>query len=164
MEAALRAHESVRECAVVATDDDRGRPRLVAHVVPPPDPPELWPSLGEYDVYDELLYYAMTHDERRNAAYREAIGRAVAGKVVLDLGTGADAVLARLCVDAGAQRVYAIEANDERLSPSDRARRDARPARQDRRRPRRLDARRAARARRCLRLGDHRQRRVVRRV
>jgi amino acid adenylation domain-containing protein len=112
VEGALRTHQSVRECAVIATDDDRGRPRLVAHVVPPPDPPELWPSLGEYDVYDELLYYAMTHDERRNAAYREAIGRAVAGKVVLDLGTGADAVLARASVDAGAQRVYAIETNE----------------------------------------------------
>jgi amino acid adenylation domain-containing protein len=111
VEAALREHESVRECAVVATDDDHGRPRLIAHVVPLPDPPELWPSLGEYDVYDELLYYAMTHDERRTAAYRDAIMRAVAGKVVLDLGTGADAVLARFCVDAGAQRVYAIEAN-----------------------------------------------------
>jgi amino acid adenylation domain-containing protein len=112
VEAALGEHESVRECVVVAADDDRGRQRLVAHVAPVPDPPELWPSLGEYDVYDELLYYAMTHDERRNAAYRDAIGREVAGKVVLDLGTGADAVLARFCVDAGAQRVYAIEGNE----------------------------------------------------
>ncbi len=113
VEAALHEHESVRECAVVATQDERGRQRLVAHVVPVPDPPELWPALGEYDVYDELLYYAMTHDELRNAAYREAIDGAVRGKVVLDLGTGADALLARFCVEAGAAKVYALEADED---------------------------------------------------
>jgi acyl-CoA synthetase (AMP-forming)/AMP-acid ligase II len=113
VEAALRARASVRDCSVVAAADERGRQRLVAHVVPAPDPPELWPSLGEYEVYDELLYYAMTHDELRNAAYREAIGRSVPGKVVLDLGTGADALLARLCVEAGAERVYAVEADGD---------------------------------------------------
>ena len=113
VEAALHEHESVRECAVVATQDERGRQRLVAHVVPMPDPPELWPALGEYDVYDELLYYAMTHDELRNAAYREAIDGAVRGQVVLDLGTGADALLARFCVEAGAAKVYALEADEE---------------------------------------------------
>jgi amino acid adenylation domain-containing protein len=112
VEAALREHESVLECAVVAADDDHGRPRLIAHVVSQPDLPELWPSLGEYDVYDEFLYYAMTHDERRTAAYRDAIGRAVAGKVILDVGTGADVVLAKFCAEAGARRIYAIEANE----------------------------------------------------
>ena len=113
VEAALRTHESVRECSVVAAEDERGRQRLVAHVVPAPDPPELWPSLGEYEVYDELLYYAMTHDELRNAAYREAIDRSMRGKVALDLGTGADALLARLCVEAGADKVYAVEADGD---------------------------------------------------
>ena len=113
VEAALRTHESVRECSVVAAEEERGRQRLVAHVVPAPDPPELWPSLGEYEVYDELLYYAMTHDELRNAAYREAIDRSMRGKVALDLGTGADALLARLCVEAGADKVYAVEADGD---------------------------------------------------
>ena len=31
------------------------------------------------------------------------------GKVVLDIGTGEDAVLARLCIEAGAEHVYAVE-------------------------------------------------------
>ena len=60
--------------------DDRGRIRLVACVVPTSEPPELWPSVGDYGVYDELLYYALTHDERRNEAYRAAIGPAVPGR------------------------------------------------------------------------------------
>src|SRR5204862_5901410 len=37
------------------------------------------------------------------------INRNVKDKVVLDIGTGKDAILARLCVEAGAKRVYAIE-------------------------------------------------------
>ena len=65
--------------------------------------------MGEYDVYDELLYYAMTHDDVRNRAYQNAIRQSVKGKVVLDIGTGADAILARFCVEGGATRVYAIE-------------------------------------------------------
>jgi amino acid adenylation domain-containing protein len=112
VEAALSGHEQVRACAVVAGVDGNGRECLVAHVVPTHEAPELWPSLGEYDVYDELLYYAMTSDEPRTAAYRAAIARSVRDKTVLDLGTGADAVLARLCVEAGAERVFALEQDD----------------------------------------------------
>jgi len=109
IESALAQHELVRSCAVAAIEDEYGHTRLAAYVVPVREQPELWPSLGEYDIYDELLYYAMTHDELRNRAYRAAIGRAVPGKIVLDIGTGADAVLARFCIEAGAERVYAIE-------------------------------------------------------
>ena len=69
--------------------------------------------MGEHDVYDELLYYAMTHDELRNQAYRSAINAAVAGKVVLDIGTGADIILSRFCVEAGAERIYAIELRED---------------------------------------------------
>ena len=70
---------------------------------------ELWPSVAEYFVYDEVIYAALTHDERRNESYRVALERAVPGKVVLDIGTGRDAILARLCVACGARKVYAIE-------------------------------------------------------
>ena len=34
---------------------------------------------GEYDVYDEFLFYAMTHDQMRNEAYRCAIDAVVTG-------------------------------------------------------------------------------------
>jgi amino acid adenylation domain-containing protein len=113
IEKALAHHPEVQDCAVTAVEDDRGHKKLVAYIVPEPDPPELWPSVGEYDVYDELLYYAMTHDEGRNRAYRSAINRVVRGKVVLDIGAGADAVLSRFCVEGGAARVYAIELRED---------------------------------------------------
>ena len=70
---------------------------------------EFWPSTGEYEIMDELLYYALTSDEVRNTAYRSALQRKVKGKIALDLGTGSDAILARFCVEAGAERVYALE-------------------------------------------------------
>ena len=58
------------------------------------------------------MYHLMTNDTRRNAAYRVAAERTMAGKVVLDVGTGRDAILARLSVEAGARKVYAVELLD----------------------------------------------------
>ena len=55
----------------------------------------------------------MTSEPVRNAAYKEAISRHVRDKVVLDIGTGQHAILARFCVEAGAKRVYAIEVLDD---------------------------------------------------
>jgi precorrin-6B methylase 2/acyl carrier protein len=110
VEALLRRHASVREAAVLARQDAAGTHSLMAYVVPQqPRSVELWPSVAEYLVYDDLLYYAMTSDERRNASYRRAIERNVKDKVVVDIGTGKDAILARLCAEAGARKVYAIE-------------------------------------------------------
>jgi acyl carrier protein/precorrin-6B methylase 2 len=69
--------------------------------------------MGEYPVYDELLYYAMTHDKQRVLRYKNAINQHVNGKSVVDIGTGKDAILARLCIEAGAAIVYAIEMGEE---------------------------------------------------
>ena len=74
---------------------------------------ELWPSVAEYFVYDDLLYHALAHDERRNHSYKVAIRRTVKDKVVVEVGTGKEAILARFCVEAGARKVYAIEIGDE---------------------------------------------------
>jgi amino acid adenylation domain-containing protein len=114
IEAALKADPAVQDAVVVVREDTPGDQRLVAYVAPTQRPPlELWPSVAEYFVYDDLLYHAMTHDEQRNQSYRVAIERAVPGKVVLDIGTGKDAILARLCVAAGARKVYAVELLEE---------------------------------------------------
>jgi ubiquinone/menaquinone biosynthesis C-methylase UbiE/acyl carrier protein len=69
----------------------------------------VWPSIGEYLAYDEMMYYSMTTDEVRTTAYRQALAATVPGKTVLDVGTGRDVLLARLALEAGAERVYAIE-------------------------------------------------------
>jgi acyl transferase domain-containing protein/acyl-CoA synthetase (AMP-forming)/AMP-acid ligase II/acyl carrier protein/SAM-dependent methyltransferase len=74
---------------------------------------ELWPSVAEYFVYDDLLYHALAHDERRNHSYKVAIRQTVRDKVVVEVGTGKEAILARFCVEAGARKVYAIEIGDE---------------------------------------------------
>ncbi|MDT0125883.1 amino acid adenylation domain-containing protein [Paenibacillus sp. RRE4] len=70
---------------------------------------ELWPSVAEYFIYDDLLYSAMTFDEHRNASYKAVINKYVKDKIVVDIGTGGDAILSRFSVEAGAKRVYAIE-------------------------------------------------------
>jgi hypothetical protein len=68
----------------------------------------LWPSVGEYRVYDEVLYYIMTSDRMKSAACSEAIRKHVAGKVALDIGTGADINWASACIQAG-QKSLRIE-------------------------------------------------------
>lgn len=114
VEAALRAHPRVRDAAVALQNDASGNPRLTAHIVsaqPRADAAalEFWPSLGAYELYDELLYGLMNAEPVRLAAYRAAFASSVPGKVVLDIGTGSDAVLARMCIEAGARHVYAVE-------------------------------------------------------
>ncbi len=104
VEAALRAMPGIADAAVVAQDG-----ALAAYVVAAPPGIELWPSIAEFFVYDELLYHALAADERRAAPYRAAIRAAVPGRVVLDVGTGGEAILARECVAAGARHVFAVE-------------------------------------------------------
>lgn len=70
---------------------------------------ELWPSMAEYFAYDELLYHAIAHDESRNEKYRNAIHKVMKDKVVLEIGPGNEAILSRMCVEAGAKKVYAVE-------------------------------------------------------
>ncbi|MCX7792275.1 MAG: amino acid adenylation domain-containing protein [Chloroflexaceae bacterium] len=110
VEATIRQHPAVQDAVVVAREDAPGDARLIAYVTTQqPAPVELWPSVAEFFVYDELLYHAMTHDERRNASYLHALRQTARGKVVLDIGTGKDAILSRLAVEAGARKVYAVE-------------------------------------------------------
>lgn len=113
VEAALRKEPDLRDAAVIVTGESAADRRLVAFVAPAGDRnaarPEWWPSISEYYVYDELAYYAMSSDERRNDSYRTAFNERVRDKVVVEVGTGPEALLARFCVEAGARKVYAIE-------------------------------------------------------
>ncbi|MBL1118987.1 50S ribosomal protein L11 methyltransferase [Streptomyces sp. 110] len=69
----------------------------------------LFPSVGEYPVYDEVAYEVMIKDERRMGAYAEAVRRYAPGRTVLDIGTGQDAVWALAAARAGARHVWAVE-------------------------------------------------------
>ncbi len=70
---------------------------------------ELWPSLAEFYVYDEFIYNIMSNDSKRNFFYQKSLNKLAYNKIVLDIGTGKDAILARLAINAGAKKVYAIE-------------------------------------------------------
>ncbi|HEX5874648.1 MAG TPA: condensation domain-containing protein, partial [Pyrinomonadaceae bacterium] len=129
IEAKLNEHNGVKECVVIARADRQGEKQLVAYVVPAngrvanpngqsaqeaaDDEIQLWPSIGEFFVFDELIYYGLTSDEERNRSYKVAIERAVKDKIVVDIGTGRDAIQARFCAEAGAKRVYAIDIVEE---------------------------------------------------
>ena len=118
--AILREHPTIDDAAVALRADHGGEPRLVGYVVPHADAradssarPEFWPSVGPYQLYDEFLYDLMSSEAERLASYREAFERSVRDRVVLDIGTGEHALLARMCVEAGARKVYAVEILDE---------------------------------------------------
>lgn len=74
--------------------------------------PTIWPSVGEWPVYDRSIYRILACDRARNNAYTKAIERSVAGKVVVDLGTGSELLWARRCKELGARKVFAIESMD----------------------------------------------------
>ncbi|WP_158923915.1 non-ribosomal peptide synthetase [Acidisphaera sp. S103] len=108
IEQALLRHDLVREAHVAPVRAPGGQTELAAWVALR-EPVELWPSIAEFFVYDDLAYGAMAGDEQRNAAYRAAFIRHLPGKTVLEIGPGAEAVLTRMAVEAGARKVYAVE-------------------------------------------------------
>ena len=120
IEAVLAQHPMVNESVAVMSEGSGTGKRIVAYVVPNRDVAEeqlpeveIWPCPGDYQLYDELMYFAMTHDDLRTDRYRAAINRLVKDQTVVEIGTGKDAILARFCVAAGARKVYAIEVLDE---------------------------------------------------
>lgn len=119
IEEALKQHQSVTNAVVTLRESREGHNELVAYVVEAKpkfqqsDDIELWPSVEGYSVFDDLLYYAMVEDKPRIAAYQRAIDSTVSGKIVLDLGTGPEAVLAEACVRSGARKVYAVEVDPQ---------------------------------------------------
>ena len=82
---------------------------------PPPlaggtrDPCQDYTPRGHASRYNNDCYAGMRDDTARTEAYRRAIEEAAAGRVVVDLGTGALALLAIFAARAGAEHVYAIE-------------------------------------------------------
>src|SRR5579872_1862538 len=68
--------------------------------------------------YSEWMYELMETDEVRNQPYQDTIQEVVSGKVVLELGTGRKALWAVRCAQAGARKVYAIEANQRAYQAS----------------------------------------------
>ncbi|SMH47742.1 non-ribosomal peptide synthetase [Azospirillum agricola] len=108
IEEALRGVPGVRDGAVAAVTRTDGSQALAAYYCPEARV-ELWPSVAEFFVYDDVAYSSMAGDEGRNRRYRDAFARHLPGRTVVDIGTGPFAILARLALEAGARKVYAID-------------------------------------------------------
>jgi acyl carrier protein/SAM-dependent methyltransferase len=103
----LLTHKDIEECFVTSREMN-GENQVIAYYKKK-NKIRLWPSLAEYFVYDDLIYQSMVNDESRNEKYANAIKKAVKDKVVLEIGPGGEAILARMCIEAGAKKVYAVE-------------------------------------------------------
>ena len=110
----LKTHKDVKDAVVMEMEEKDGNKFLCAYYVyNARKAPELMPSVGDYCLWDDLLYYAMAHDRLKNNSFKIAIDRMVKGKTVVEIGTGKDMILARMAVEAGAKKVYAIEIQEE---------------------------------------------------
>ena len=78
-----------------------------------PSPADLLAPQALCERYTGETYTTMRDDEMRTRAYLSAIERHAPGKLCLDVGTGALALLAIIAARAGAEHVFAIEANAE---------------------------------------------------
>ncbi|WP_224362045.1 hypothetical protein [Hyalangium versicolor] len=63
--------------------------------------------------YTILAYQLLASDDVRGKAYRNVINKVVRGRKVVDVGTGGLAYMARMCREAGASIVHAIEYNEK---------------------------------------------------
>ncbi|SDO35592.1 amino acid adenylation domain-containing protein, partial [Pedobacter steynii] len=108
IEHVLRNHEEVNDVVVLPKKDQDGNSFLAAFIEKKKRV-FLTPSTSEYFVYDDLLYYALTSNDKRNFHYKEVFKQLLKDKVVLDLGAGGDAILSQFCIEAGAKKVYSVE-------------------------------------------------------
>ena len=101
----------------------------VSDAVPAPGRPHLWPSVGEYPIYDAFLYHAMIADRHRNAVFRDAVRRQAPGATVLEIGCGPDLLWSLCAVEAGADRVVAVETLADSVRMAQQLARDRAPDR-----------------------------------
>ena len=99
----------VKAAAITVKQTEHGKQLLAAIVPQQLQSLELWPSVAEFYIYDDLLYRAMATDTRRINAFKGAINAAVKDKVVLEVGPGNELLLTQMCVKAGASKIYAVE-------------------------------------------------------
>ncbi len=111
----LSNHSQVDIGVVDLVEVKSGDKRLVAYCKPQ-NKVELWPSISEFFIYDYFAYRAMFTHFERNDLYRKALEKSVVNKTVLDIGPGPEAILSRLCLEAGAKHVYAVEILEETYS------------------------------------------------
>lgn len=111
IEHALRQHQYIQE-VVVAAKGEKATEKVLTAYFTRKQKVELFPSIAEFYVYDDVVYRSMATDESRNERYRAAF-KQLKGKKVVEIGPGPEVILSRLCLEAGAEKIYAIELLEE---------------------------------------------------
>ncbi|WP_344931044.1 amino acid adenylation domain-containing protein [Aquimarina addita] len=101
-------YDKIKNATVIAENDEQGNSLLKAYFTKR-KMIKLRASISEYFVYDDLAYHSLTGDTKRNSYYKRVFKKHIKGKVVLDIGSGPDAILSKLCIEAGAKKVYSVE-------------------------------------------------------
>ncbi|MDD5753216.1 MAG: amino acid adenylation domain-containing protein [Methylococcales bacterium] len=109
---ALRQFTAINQAFVTTQRDANGQNALCAYYTRAKKV-ELFPSIAEFYVYDDVVYGSMATDYARNDRYRAAFGKVLKGKIVVEIGPGPEVILSRLCLEAGAEKIYAIELLEE---------------------------------------------------
>ncbi|UOY09327.1 amino acid adenylation domain-containing protein [Muricauda sp. SCSIO 64092] len=104
--------DSISQAAVLIKKNSNGDDYLAAYLQSYKTP-KLRASISEYFVYDDLAYHALTTDTKRNNHYKEVFKRYLKDKIVLDIGSGPEAILSQFCIEAGADKVYSVEISKE---------------------------------------------------
>jgi type I protein arginine methyltransferase len=94
---------------VAEIDAPGGRIRVRTCQLEQRPPVVVFPSAGEYPIYDDFARGQMAEDEIRMARFTAAVRRYSPGRTVLDIGTGQDALWAVEAARAGARHVWAVE-------------------------------------------------------
>lgn len=109
---ALRQFPEIEHAVVTVQQDAQQQNALCAYYTRAAKV-ELWPSIAEFYVYDDIVYRSMATDHARNDRYRAAFAKVLKGKAVVEIGPGPEVILSRLCLEAGAEKIYAIELLEE---------------------------------------------------
>lgn len=111
IEHALRQHPYIQE-VVVAAKGEKATEKVLTGYFTRKQKVELFPSVAEFYVYDDVVYRSMATDEARNERYRSAF-KSLKGKKIVEIGPGPEVILSRLALEAGAEKIYAIELLEE---------------------------------------------------
>ncbi|KZN59883.1 hypothetical protein N473_02905 [Pseudoalteromonas luteoviolacea CPMOR-1] len=104
--------EEVQSAALLIADKGTEK-HLEAYVVAENQQEKVtfYPPSGDHFLFDQAHYTAMLRDTRRNTCFQEAMNKVLKGKVVLEVGPGAELVLTQMALKAGAKKVIAVEIN-----------------------------------------------------
>jgi len=107
----LKQLVAINDAVVLPLENKEGQTHLAAYYTEV-QKPRFHPSISEYFVFDEITYLYLT-GKPSNEYYKTVFDKKLKGKTVLEIGTGPDAILSRLALEAGASKIYTVEIQQE---------------------------------------------------